>query len=108
MSFIEDHIIPRLPLEDVGVTTSKCIRCDTDVEVMLVIPPLSQFLASFCRPVVAKRFESWQKFLEFHLPVQEYTRRNNLLKCLRFQLVRDESWLLTIKCGPQIPRSHAR
>lgn len=83
MRFIKDHVVPGFALEDVGVTTGKCVRCDADVKVMLVIPPLPEFLPPLCRPVVAKRLKPWQKLLEFHLPIQEYTSRYNLLTCMR-------------------------
>ena len=78
MSFVENHVVPRLALEDMGIPASQRVRRDAHIEVMLIIPPLSKLLAPLRGPMVAKRDETWQELLEFHLPIQKHTGWNNL------------------------------
>ena len=52
-----------------SVATGKSIRGDANVEMVLVIPPLSQFLAAFSVAVVAQHLEARKEFLELHLPI---------------------------------------
>ncbi len=78
MRFIQDHIVPSLTLEYVRVPASQCIRCDADIEVVLVIPALPKFFATFRRPVVAKHLKAGQKLFEFHLPIQKNASRDDL------------------------------
>lgn len=73
MCLVEDHVIPRLPLEDVRVSTGQGIRGDTNVEVVFIVPALSQFLTTLGVAVIAENFETREKFLELHFPIQEHT-----------------------------------
>lgn len=77
MRFVQDHVIPRLPLENVCITASERIRRHADVEVILVIPPLSKLLPTFGIPVIAEHLETRKKLLELHLPVQQNARWND-------------------------------
>lgn len=69
MRLIQDHVVPSLALEYMRVPAGQCIRRDTDIEVVLVIPALPKFLATFRRAVVAKHPEAGQKLFELHLPI---------------------------------------
>lgn len=77
MSLVEDHVVPRLALEDVGIAASEGVRSDTDVEVRLVGPPLTKFLSTFSGTVICEDFEARKKLLELHFPVQENTGRHD-------------------------------
>ena len=59
------------------IAASKRVRCDANVEVVLVVPALTQLLPSFGRAVISKDFESREKLLELHFPVHENTSRHN-------------------------------
>ena len=58
MSLIKDHIVLRLPLQNVFVSASQSIRSHADVEGILVIPTFAELLSSLCCPVVAENFET--------------------------------------------------
>lgn len=47
MGFIENHVVPGLPLENVGISARQCIGRDADIEAMLVVPALAELLTSF-------------------------------------------------------------
>lgn len=55
------------------ITARQRIGSDADVEMVLVVPTLPKFLATFRVSVVAKDLKTWQELLELHLPVQEDT-----------------------------------
>ena len=59
------------------IAASKRIRRDADIEVVLVVPALTQLFPSFRRAIVSKDLESWEKLLELHFPVHENTSRHN-------------------------------
>jgi len=75
MRLIQDHIVPRLSLEDMRIAAGKRVRRNADIEVELVVPALTQLLPSLGRAVVSEDLEPWKKFLEFHLPVHEHASR---------------------------------
>ncbi len=77
MSLVEDKIVPRFAFEDMGITTCKGVRGDTDVECMAIVPAHSKLLASFRVPVVAENPKARQELLELHLPVENDASRNN-------------------------------
>ncbi|SRR5216684_3729107 len=77
MRLIQDHIVPRLSLEDMRIAAGKRVRRNADVEMVLVVPTMTQLFSSFGRAVVSKDLESWQKLLEFHFPVHENAGRHN-------------------------------
>lgn len=72
MRLVQDHIIPRLALEHMRIPARERVRCYAHVEVVLVVPPLSQLLAPLGVPVVAQDFEARQELFELHLPVEQY------------------------------------
>ena len=74
MCLVEDHVIPRLPLEDVLVLDGECIRGHAYVEGVLVEPALPELFPTPLIPVITKDAKSWQELLEFHLPIEEDTR----------------------------------
>ena len=49
---------------------SKCVQCNADIEVKLVVPALTQLLPSLGCVVISKNLEPQEKLLEFHLPVE--------------------------------------
>lgn len=55
------------------VAAGKRIRRDANVEVKLIIPALTQLLPPLGRPVVSEDLETWEEFLEFHLPIHKDT-----------------------------------
>ena len=59
------------------IAASKRVGRDADIEVVLVVPALTQLFPSFGRAVVSQNLESWKKLLEFHFPVHENTGRHN-------------------------------
>jgi len=77
MRLVQDHVVPRLSLEDMRIAASKRVRRNADVEMELVVPALTQFLPSLGRAVVSEDLEPWKKFLEFHLPVHEDASRHD-------------------------------
>jgi hypothetical protein len=78
MSFVENHVVPGLALEDVGISANQRVRRDAHIEVMLVIPPLSKLFAPFRGSMVAERDETGQELLELHFPIQKHTGWDNL------------------------------
>src|SRR6266702_262137 len=71
--FVQDHVVPRLSLENMCVAASKRIRRDANVEVELVVPALTQLLPPLGRAVVSEDLETGEEFLEFHLPIHKDT-----------------------------------
>ena len=59
------------------IAASKRVRCDADIEVVLIIPALTQLFPSFGRAVVSKDLEPREKLLELHFPVHENTSWHN-------------------------------
>ena len=59
------------------VAAGQCIRSHTDIEGILIIPPLPELFATFRIAVVAKDLEARQKLLELHLPVQQDASRHD-------------------------------
>jgi len=80
VSFVENHIVPRFTLEDMGISAGQCVRRDANIEMMFVVPAMSKFFPPFRGSVVAERPETWQKLLKLHFPIQKYAGRNNLSK----------------------------
>lgn len=78
MRFVENHIVPRLPLEYVRIAAGKRIRGDADVEVVLVVPALTKLLPTLRAAVIAHDFETWQELLELHDPVEKDACRDDL------------------------------
>jgi hypothetical protein len=58
MSLVKYHIIPSLAFEDVGIPTRKGIRCDADIEVVLIVPALPKFFSSLRAAMVAQCSET--------------------------------------------------
>lgn len=71
VSFVKDHVIPCLAFKDMGISTRQSVRGDADVEVVLIVPSLAKFLATFCTAMVAQNPKARQELFEFHLPIQE-------------------------------------
>ena len=59
------------------VTARESVRRDARVEVVLVVPALSELLALLRVPVVAEHLEAGQELLELHFPVEEHARRDD-------------------------------
>ena len=70
---VQDHVVPRLSLENVCVAASKRVRRDTNVEVKLIVPALTQFLPPLGSAVVSEDLETGKEFFELHLPIHEDT-----------------------------------
>ena len=70
MRFVENHIVPSLSFEHMCITARQRIGSDADVEMVLVVPTLPKFLATFRVSVVAKDLKTWQELLELHFPIQ--------------------------------------
>ena len=77
MRLIQDHVVPRLSLEDMRIAASKCVRRDADIEMEFIVPALAQLLPSLGSTVISKDLESREKLLKFHLPVHENTGRHD-------------------------------
>ena len=77
MRLVEDHVVPSLALEYMRVTTRERVRCNARVEMILVVPPLTEFLALLRVTVIAEHFEAGQELLKLHLPVKEHARRHD-------------------------------
>ena len=75
MRLIQDHVVPPLALEHVGVAAGERVGRDAYVEMILVVPPLAQLFPLLRVPVVAEHLEAGKELLELHLPVQQYARR---------------------------------
>lgn len=73
MRFVQNHVVPRLPLEDMLVLDCKRVRRHADIKREFVKPTLPEFLTPLRCPMVAQNAKSWQKLLKFHLPVEEHT-----------------------------------
>jgi len=58
MRFVEYHIIPRLPFEDMGISTGQRIGSDTDIEMVFIVPALSKFFASFRTTMITENLET--------------------------------------------------
>ncbi len=71
---VKDHVVPPLALEHMRVAARERVRRDARVEVVLVVPPLTQFLPLLRVPVVAEHLEPGQKLLKLHLPIQQHAR----------------------------------
>lgn len=52
VGLIQDHIIPRFPLENMRITAGEGIGGDADVEVIFIIPALSQLFSPLRRPMI--------------------------------------------------------
>lgn len=78
MCLVQDHVVPHLALENVCVPTRKCVRGDANVEVVLIVPSLSQFFPTLGAAVITQGLEAGEKLLELHLPVQQHARWNDL------------------------------
>lgn len=66
---VKDHVVPRFAFEDMCISTGQCIRGDTHIELIFVVPPLAQLLPTFRIPVVTQNLETGEKLLELHFPV---------------------------------------
>ncbi len=77
MRFIQNHVIPRLPFENVGISAGERIRCHADVEVVLIIPTLPKLLPTFGVPMITEHLETRKKLLELHFPIQQNARWND-------------------------------
>ena len=77
MCLIQDHIVPSFPAKYMSVSAGQSVGRDARIERERVIPALSQFSATFRTSVITKDAETWQKFLELHLPVEKNARRND-------------------------------
>lgn len=51
---------------------------------MLIVPSLAQLFPMFCGAMITEDFETWEKLLELHLPIQQHASRNNLQKDLAY------------------------
>ena len=71
------------------VSAGEGVRRNANIEVVLIVPTLSQLFPSFCTAVVAKNLESWEKLLEFHLPIQQDTGGYDLYHRLGFTQLED-------------------
>lgn len=94
MCLVEDHVVPHLALENVCVPARESVRGNTHVEVVLVVPSLPQFLATFGRTMITQNPETREKLFKLHLPVEQHARRNNLGNDPRQQRC---SWRNTIR-----------
>ena len=74
MRFVEDHVVPRFAFENLCVPTCKTVRRDTDVELVPIIPTLSELLTTFRGPVVTQNLEAREELLELHFPVEKNAR----------------------------------
>ena len=77
MRLVEDHVVPRFAFENLCVPTCKTVRRDTDVELVPIIPTLSELLTTFRGPVVTQNLEAREELLELHFPVEKDTGRHN-------------------------------
>ena len=77
MRFVEDHVVPRFAFENLCVPPCKTVRRDTDVELVPIIPTLSELLTTFRGPVVAQNLEAREELLELHLPVEQHASRHD-------------------------------
>ena len=77
MCLIEDHIVPLLAFEKILVAACKSVRRNTNVEVMFVVPSLTEFLSPLDVSMISENLESGKKFFELHFPVQQDTCRND-------------------------------
>ena len=78
MRLVEDHVVPHLALENVRISACERVRGDADVKVVLVVPSLAELFSTFGAPVVTEDLEAGEKLFEFHLPVEQDARRDNL------------------------------
>jgi hypothetical protein len=58
VSLVENHVVPLLALEGVGILNHQLIRCDAHVKVIQFRPASSQLLACFGPSVVRQNLES--------------------------------------------------
>lgn len=78
MGLIQDHIVPCFSFKDVGIPTCKRVGGDADVEMVFIVPTLTQLFSTFRIAMVTQSPKTRQEFLEFHLPVQQHTGRDDL------------------------------
>jgi hypothetical protein len=79
---VQDHVVvPHLALEDVCVPARERVRGDAHVEVVLVVPSLSQLFPTLGAAVITQNLEAGEKLFGLHLPIQQHARRNDL--CMR-------------------------
>lgn len=73
MRLVKNHVVPGFALEDMRVATGERIGSNTDIEMVLVIPTLSQLFTALGRAMIAEDFEAWKELLKFHLPIEQDT-----------------------------------
>ena len=77
MRLVKDHVVPAFALEHMCVAASEGIGRDADIEMVFVVPALTELLALFGVAVIAEHLETGQELLELHLPVQQHARRHD-------------------------------
>ena len=77
MSLVQDHVIPLLPPQNRCILEGEGVRSDANVEVILVVPPLTELPPAFGVAIVAEDLETREELLKFHFPIQDDARGDN-------------------------------
>lgn len=77
LRFVQDQIVPLLPLEGEGILNRQLVRSNDDVVPIRFRPATSKFFAPFGGAVVTKYLHCRTEALEFSFPVENYRCRND-------------------------------
>jgi hypothetical protein len=69
--FVQDHVNPAFPSENVLVGQNNLVRCDAHLPGVFGMPAFTLLLALFLITIVGKNLQSGKKLFELHFPVED-------------------------------------